>query len=333
LTNLEDNLVAIVNNGLYVSGRAVIEQIRPYIIELLGPMQDEIDRIEAATGLDEDGNYIPFSGTNYMDSATTITEALEALDDAIENIGGSIDLSEFDRIENAVGLDENGNFVPFDGTNYLDETSSITNSIETLDDEIKKVNDKVSGLTGGAGLGEDGSYTTKEDACYISAATSLYNADEILDSAICELRQDLIEDEEVIAAALNDLNTRKLDASAFTLDGYATEEWVYDQNFVQTVIVNGEEVEVIDNTVEIEIPMEIPIDDHLDSGSTNPVENQAITNKLIDIELVTAAALNDLNSRIYNVEIELGELLDCGGYDDGDIVVPDYGNKYSPFSV
>lgn len=330
LTNLEDNLVAIVNNGLYVSGRAVIEQIRPYIAELLDPMQEEIDRIETATGLDEDGNYIPFSGTNYLDSASTITEALEALDDAIENIGGSIDLSEFGRIENAVGLDENGNFVPFDGTNYLDETSSITNSIETLDDELKKVNDKVSGLTGGAGLGEDGSYTTKEDACYISAATSLYNADEILDSAVCELRQDLIEDEEVIAAALNDLNSKKLDASAYTptdLTGYATEQWVYDQNFVQTVIVNGEEVEVVDNTVEIEIPMEIPIDDHLDSASTNPVENRVITEKIGEVELVTAAALNDLNSRLSDVETEIEDLLDCGEYTDGDVVIPDYRNK------
>ena len=306
LTNLEDNLVAIVNNGLYVSGRAVIEQIRPYIAELLDPMQEEIDRIETATGLDEDGNYIPFSGTNYMDSATTITEALEALDDAIENIGGSIDLSEFGRIENAVGLDENGNFVPFDGTNYLDETSSITDSIETLDDELKNVNDKVSGLTGGAGLDEDGSYSAKEDACYISAATSLYNADEILDSTVCELRQDLIEDEEVIAAALNDLNTRKLDASAFTLDGYATEEWVYDQNFVQTVVVNGEEVEVVDNRVELEIPMEIPIDDHLDSGSTNPVENRVITQTIYDNELVIAAALNDLNERKLDASAQTG---------------------------
>ena len=329
LTNLEDNLVAIVNNGLYVSGRAVIEQIRPYIAELLGPTQEEIDRIETAVGLSEDGNYVPFSGTNYLDSATTITEALEALDDAIENIGGSIDLSEFDRIENAVGLDENGNFVSFDGTNFLD------------------------------------------------SATSLYNADEILDSTIYELKQDLLEDEEVIAAALNDLNDRKLDASAYTLDGYATEEWVNRQNFVKTVIVNGEEAEVANNTVEIEIPMEIPIDDHLDSASTNPVENRVITqtifdnelviaaalnelnerkldasaqtgvdidselssastnpvenrvitNKIHDVELVTAAALNDLNTRVINVELELGDLLDCGEYTDGEFVTPDYSNQ------
>ena len=39
------------------------------------------------------------------------------------------------------------------------------------------------------------------------------------------------------------------------------------------------------------------VDDHLDSASTNPVENQAITKVILDNEETIAAALNDLNDR------------------------------------
>jgi len=62
----------------------------------------------------------------------------------------------------------------------------------------------------------------------------------------------------VISRSLNDLNTRKLDASAYTLT----------------------------------------VDSALDSGSTNPVQNKVLYNKIDEVEQVTAAALNNLNDAL-----------------------------------
>lgn len=50
--------------------------------------QDNV--IEAAVGLDADGTYPGFSGTNYMDSSTDIMDALDLLDNAIGASGSAI---------------------------------------------------------------------------------------------------------------------------------------------------------------------------------------------------------------------------------------------------
>lgn len=42
----------------------------------------------------------------------------------------------------------------------------------------------------------------------------------------------------------------------------------------------------------------ITVDSALDSGSTNPVENRVIYNKIDEVEQVTAAALNNINDRL-----------------------------------
>jgi hypothetical protein len=75
------------------------------------------------------------------------------------------------------------------------------------------------------------------------------------------------ETEQVVSAALNDLNERKMDASAYTptdLTGYATEEWV---------------------------------DGRLGSGFTGDNSGKTVTEAFNDAEQVTSAALNDLNDR------------------------------------
>jgi len=50
--------------------------------------QDDV--IEAAVGLDTDGTYPGFSGTNYLDSTTDVIDALDALDNAISGSGSGI---------------------------------------------------------------------------------------------------------------------------------------------------------------------------------------------------------------------------------------------------
>ena len=49
----------------------------------LTPIYNELDTIELAVGLDTDGSYITPSGTNYIDTSTSIASAVELLDTAI----------------------------------------------------------------------------------------------------------------------------------------------------------------------------------------------------------------------------------------------------------
>lgn len=87
------------------------------------------------------------------------------------------------------------------------------------------------------------------------------------DNSGVTVTQAINDSEKVVAAALNDLNNRKLDASAYTepdLSAYATEEWVSDR---------------------------------LGSGFTGDNSGNTVTKVIEENELVVAASLNDLNSR------------------------------------
>lgn len=58
------------------------------------------------------------------------------------------------------------------------------------------------------------------------------------------------------------------------------------------------------------------VDDALTTGSTNPVQNNVITKAILDDELVTAAALNDLNNRKANIEDIPVSISELDGYTD-----------------
>lgn len=61
----------------------------------------------------------------------------------------------------------------------------------------------------------------------------------------------------------------------------------------------------------------IDIDAELKTDSTNPVQNQVITQRLQEIDLVTAAALNDLNDKKAD-RSELAQVAFTGDYNDLD---------------
>lgn len=100
------------------------------------------DRIKEAVGLDENGDYIPKDGTTYLDSASTIDEEILALDSGLtqevaDRIAADEKLQEeIDRAEDAVGLDEDGNYIPKSGTTYLDDAETVEGEIDALDNGL-----------------------------------------------------------------------------------------------------------------------------------------------------------------------------------------------------
>ena len=157
-------------------------------------LQDEVDAIEVALDLNTDGTFKQHSGTNYMDAATNAALARVALDTQIKSNNDAIiandgDIAdnaaaiaqnvtdigtnataitansnaisaeetariaadaliqtEVDAIETAVGLNTNGTFVPFTGTNYINPATSIKNASTLLDTQVKTNADAISTL-------------------------------------------------------------------------------------------------------------------------------------------------------------------------------------------
>jgi len=117
-------------------------------------LEGKINTVEASVGLAADGSYTAFSGSNYMDSATSITGALEDLDgqaktnaDAIasndtdiasnaSSISGLSTLA--DTHESSIGLNSNGSYTAVSG-NYLGSETSLKGGLSVLDTAIDTV--------------------------------------------------------------------------------------------------------------------------------------------------------------------------------------------------
>lgn len=145
ITNVTELLMAI---DAAIAGVDVTAQIQP--------IKDEVDAIEAAVGLAADGTFVPFTGTNYIDAATSVVNAEVLLDSAVKAVAdaNAATQAEVDALETSTG------------TQFTDLQAEL---------DATQV---------GAGLGEDGAYTAKADANYIQTATSLKSADELLDAAV-----------------------------------------------------------------------------------------------------------------------------------------------------
>jgi hypothetical protein len=78
----------IVGNSSY---KTAIEALDTYIGNMEGgngtiALQDEVDRIETAVGLNADGTYSAHSGTTYLDNATSVKNALTLIDTELDTI-------------------------------------------------------------------------------------------------------------------------------------------------------------------------------------------------------------------------------------------------------
>ncbi|NDB59388.1 hypothetical protein EB001_13200, partial [bacterium] len=123
VVNEEDKPVADETNTGYVY--IVTSTSKSYIsdgnawIELLSASdlaiasaQAEIDRIETAVGLAINGSFVPFVGTNYLNTAETITESLTLLDTQIKS--------------NSDTLDSFGNIVTLDTTDVFQVANAFS---------------------------------------------------------------------------------------------------------------------------------------------------------------------------------------------------------------
>jgi len=113
-----------------------------------------IDTIEASVGLSTAGAYVGRSGSNYLDTASSVVGEATLLDAQVKTNADAIALkassssvsalqTEVDSVETAVGLASDGTFSSFSGQNYINSATTIKGAIELLDAAIKSRQDNI----------------------------------------------------------------------------------------------------------------------------------------------------------------------------------------------
>jgi hypothetical protein len=194
--------------------------------------------------------------------------------------------------------------------------------------------------------------------------------DDVLDSASTNpvenqaITKVILDNEETVAAALNDLNDRKADATALNDLSNIVNNCVTGVtpsgtgNVVTSLTKNGKEIvvgmgevdlsstitgvtsvtastatqfvsEIVKDGQNVKATL-VDIDDELSTSSTRPVQNQAITNIIIENERISSAAFNDLNRRKANIEDIPVSLSELEGYSD--MATKDYLGGFLPLS-
>ena len=152
------------------------------IKEAAGIALDEIDRIEAAVGLDDDGNYVKKDETNFLDEATTVDGEILILDRVLGETKESLENAD-DRIRKAVGLDDEGNHIPTTG-HYTEGATTIAGEFAQLDEQAHNNLVETNRIEEAIGLDENGDYIRKDGTNYLDRARSVEEEIDILDEKL-----------------------------------------------------------------------------------------------------------------------------------------------------
>jgi len=147
-------------------------------------LQTELDNTQTGAGLESDGSLV-ITGTNYVDTATTLKEIGTLLDAQVA--------------ANAAAITSTGDDIGTLASLTTTEKGTIVGAINEVDANVDGLQTEVDATQTGAGLGTDGSYTTSETSNYLKAADftaatlgeSLFNADLLLDAQIKQVADDL----------------------------------------------------------------------------------------------------------------------------------------------
>lgn len=180
-------------------------------------VQIEVDTIETAVGLNANGTFISFSGTTFVNNATSIANAISMLDAGVDAVLDGLQ-GELDATQTGAGLLANGVYVAA-SANYITTATSLFNADVLLDAALKDVSNELNTTQTGAGLGTDGTYTANGTANYLSGATSLFNADQILDNAIKTVADDLANLSQDQITSLNTLYSVLASNTAIVFNG------------------------------------------------------------------------------------------------------------------
>ena len=257
------------------------------------------DNIIEAAGLNmgQQGSYPGHDETHFIKNATSLDNADVLLDEAIWGLSGNT----------VAALAETND----DLAELSAATQSFSSTTQTYFNNI---------LAGtGLNTGNPGEYGGHDETHYIKDATSLDNADTLLDAAIWET-SGLVAD---ISNRVDELSAITESFSAHTVEALSALSSSVDERIESGLtIISG----VVENYVEAKLSglNFDEIYEYIDSADTalyqyidESVEalSGALLDYIIDNEEVTAAALNDLNTRTSYIETHMtGEYIPITNY-------------------
>jgi len=184
-------------------------------VTAVAALQLELDNTQTGSGLNVDGTYTAPTGTTYLGTSTSISNATTLLDAQVStntsaiatlNTGLAANTSnlqaELDLTQAGAGLNANGTFSTPTGTTYLGAATSLANSDFLLDSQIAvntaaianlnattvtgqvNVQTEVDAIETGTGLNVDGTFTAPTGTNYLGTATSVVNLAVLLDTQL-----------------------------------------------------------------------------------------------------------------------------------------------------
>lgn len=292
--------------GLTVATDADLENLSGSVVSI----QEELDRVEDSAGLDQDGAYIKPTETGLTSGSTSLKNAIAILDDAtLELSAATVFAMEGvdDKIEELSGA-----VITFSSATF-NEINVISGDVQELSGVVMSISAKTAGvLTLNLNGVEQGKYCPSASTTIdLTAIQEVTGADVLLtgyeistastleeltvvetdnvNEAFGKVQKQIIDNEEVVAAALNDLDER-VDALSASV--------VNNRTDIDILSANMADISVIANNLEELSAATVSM-----SGSVvdNRTDIDTLSANMIDNELVIAAAFNDVNSRIINL--------------------------------
>lgn len=164
--NLQAQLTAYIDAAVTNNTNADnAETVRAIAAE--SAIKAELDLTQASVGTAADGSLVPYTGTNYLNTSSTIVAATVALDTQVFSANQAVAAESVARAAANVSFN----------ASLQTEITDRTNAVSVLQSEINNIE-------AGAGLEATGLYSSPTGSNYLNAAVNLKDADFILDSAI-----------------------------------------------------------------------------------------------------------------------------------------------------
>lgn len=130
-------------------------------------LQAELDATQAAVGLDTAGNLIPITGTNYLNTATTVFGGAFILDTELKRVDDGLATEISTRAAAITTL-----------------TTGLSTEVSDRAAAVAAVQGELNTTQAGAGLETTGAYAAPTTSNYLGLAVSLKDADSVLDAAL-----------------------------------------------------------------------------------------------------------------------------------------------------
>ena len=171
----------------------------------LGATTTNIDLGELALNYNPNSPFIMFKDNNgdiqkigalssVSGTSEYYTMTQKAITDALSNMKTN-NSSQFDKIEESVGLAADGSYIKVTDSNYINDATTVVGAIDSLDDSLKaeetariakdnSLQTELDNSQSGVGLAADGSYIKVTNSNYINASTTVVSAIDLLDKAL-----------------------------------------------------------------------------------------------------------------------------------------------------